>query len=163
MNNFRFTSDVCTGSTRNIAFTQRKSYCYTFNENYYFVIYVRQQRRVVFFQCTSDGSCELPMYKVCPCSDDIYRIRYASPNSSKYFKYRVTQQVLDGLIGQNNPNGLWWEWIWYPKTTIQYYGWLLKTIRNQKIFKKLFQYKQFLFSFIITFSIDQVNISVGVA
>ena len=54
-------------------------------------------------------------------------------------KYRVSQQVLDGPIGQYNPIGLWWVWVRWSKTTI---SWLILNMvgcqnhQNQPIFKK---------------------------
>ena len=51
-------------------------------------------------------------------------------------KYSVSQQVLDGLIGYDNPIGLWWVWVAYPKTTIPYYdGCLPKPSGNSQFSK----------------------------
>ena len=36
------------------------------------------------------------------------------------YMYRVSRQVLDSLIECDNPIGLWWVWVAYPKTTIPY-------------------------------------------
>ena len=40
--------------------------------------------------------------------------------ASLQYKYRVSRQVLDSLIECDNPIGLWWVWVAYPKTTIPY-------------------------------------------
>ena len=40
--------------------------------------------------------------------------------SSSPGSYRVSRQVLDSLIECDNPIGLWWVWVAYPKTTIPY-------------------------------------------
>ena len=50
--------------------------------------------------------------------------------------YRVSQQVLDGLIGYDNPIGLWWVWVAYPKTTIPYQDGCLPQPSGTKPFLK---------------------------
>ena len=50
--------------------------------------------------------------------------------------YRVSRQVLDSLIECDNPIGLWWVWVAYPKTTIPYQDGCLNNHQNQTIFKK---------------------------
>ena len=48
----------------------------------------------------------------------------------------MSQQVLDGPIGQCNPIGLWWVWVRWSKTTISWLIWLtLRTIKTSQYLK----------------------------
>ena len=50
--------------------------------------------------------------------------------------YRVSRQVLDSLIECDNPIGLWWVWVAYPKTTIPYQDGCLPQPSGTKPFLK---------------------------
>ena len=52
------------------------------------------------------------------------------------YRYRVSRQVLDSLIECDNPIGLWWVWVAYPKTTIPYQDGCLPQPSGTKPFLK---------------------------
>ena len=57
-------------------------------------------------------------------------------HAQQSYTYRVSRQVLDSLIECDNPIGLWWVWVAYPKTTIPYQDGCLPQPSGTKPFLK---------------------------
>ena len=64
------------------------------------------------------------------------KVIFAKTKTSLNFTYRVSRQVLDSLIECDNPIGLWWVWVAYPKTTIPYQDGCLPQPSGTKPFLK---------------------------